>query len=310
MAAQQRHETVLLDGAMERLLVDSEGFYIDGTFGRGGHARRILERLGDNGKLLAIDKDPQAIAAGRDMEGDDRIELVQASFAGMAELLDRRNMVGRISGVLLDLGVSSPQLDEAQRGFSFNQDGPLDMRMNPEEGQSAAEWLAGASERELANVFFRYGEERYARRIARAIVRHRGQEPLDTTMRLAEVVKQAHPAWEKHKHPATRVFQAIRIHVNQELGELERCLGQVLDVLRVGGRLVIISFHSLEDRIVKQFINKHVRGDDFPPGVPIRAADLKPRLSRVGRPLRADAREVTENPRARSAMLRAAEKIA
>ncbi len=310
MAAERSHQTVMLAEATELLLVDSDGVYVDGTFGRGGHARRILAALGDQGRLLALDKDPEAIAAGRPLSADPRLRLVQASFARLGELVAEEGLTGRVSGVLLDLGVSSPQLDDPQRGFSFSQDGPLDMRMNPREGQSAADWLATAPERELADVFFRYGEERHSRRIARAIVRAREQENVDSTGRLAAIVKEAHPAWEKHKHPATRVFQAIRIYLNAELDELRRCLDQVLDVLRIGGRLVVISFHSLEDRMVKQFINRQVSGDDFPPGVPVREDELRPRLKRIGKARKAAAPEVDGNPRARSAILRAAEKIA
>jgi len=211
---------------------------------------------------------------------------------------------------LLDLGVSSPQLDEAQRGFSFIQDGPLDMRMNPEEGQSAAQWLASASEQEIADVIYRYGEERFSRRMARALIEHRKLQPIATTLQLAEIIKQANPAWEKHKHPATRAFQGIRIHINRELEELQSVLQQALDVLRVGGRLVVISFHSLEDRIVKQFINKQSKGDDYPAGVPVQYADLNPRVKKIGKAVKADDDEVRVNPRSRSAIMRVAEKIA
>ena len=211
---------------------------------------------------------------------------------------------------MLDLGVSSPQLDDAQRGFSFVSDGPLDMRMNPQEGISAAQWIAEASEQEIADVIYRYGEERFSRRMARAIVARRQVAPITGTLELAEIIKQANPAWEKHKHPATRAFQAIRIHVNRELDDLQSVLTQALEVLQPGGRLVVISFHSLEDRIVKQFINEQARGDDYPAGVPIQFADLNPRLLKLGKAIKADAREVAANPRSRSAIMRVAEKLA
>ena len=241
---------------------------------------------------------------------DTRFEVVQGSFSRLAELVASAGLTGKVSGVLLDLGVSSPQLDEAQRGFSFIQDGPLDMRMNPEEGQSAAEWLASASEQEIADVIYRYGEERFSRRMARALIEHRKLQPIATTLQLAEIIKQANPAWEKHKHPATRAFQGIRIHINRELEDLQSVLQQALDVLRVGGRLVVISFHSLEDRIVKQFINKQSKGDDYPAGVPVQYADLNPRVKIIGKAVKADDDEVRVNPRSRSAIMRVAEKIA
>ena len=307
----QAHDTVLLKPAVDALVTDDAGFYVDGTFGRGGHSRAILQRLGPAGRLLAIDKDPDAISAAHsEFQTDPRFAIEQGSFARLADLLELRGVKGKVTGVLLDLGVSSPQLDEAQRGFSFIQDGPLDMRMNPAEGVSAADWLASASEQEIADVIYRYGEERFSRRMARAIVNERKLQPITTTLRLAEIVKQANPAWEKHKHPATRAFQAIRIHINKELDDLQACLEQMLDVLAVGGRMVIISFHSLEDRLVKQFIAEQVKGDDFPMGVPVQYADLNPRLKKIGKAIKADAEELEVNPRARSAIMRIAEKIA
>ena len=296
---------------LQWLLEDGAGFYVDGTFGRGGHSRRILQGLQPQGRLLAIDKDPEAIRVARaELGTDTRFEVVQGSFSRLAELVASAGLTGKVSGVLLDLGVSSPQLDEAQRGFSFIQDGPLDMRMNPEEGQSAAEWLASASEQEIADVIYRYGEERFSRRMARALIEHRKLQPIATTLQLAEIIKQANPAWEKHKHPATRAFQGIRIHINRELEDLQSVLQQALDVLRVGGRLVVISFHSLEDRIVKQFINKQSKGDDYPAGVPVQYADLNPRVKKIGKAVKADDDEVRVNPRSRSAIMRVAEKIA
>ncbi len=305
------HETVLLVPAVEALIGDRAGFYVDGTFGRGGHSQLILSMLDADGQLLGIDKDPQAIAAAeKTFCKDSRFKIAQGSFSMLAELVEMAGKTGKVSGILLDLGVSSPQLDEAQRGFSFTQDGPLDMRMNPNEGQSAAQWLAQAPEQEIADVIYRYGEEKFSRRMARAIVEYRKDTPITRTLQLAEIVKQANPAWEKHKHPATRAFQAIRIHINRELEDLQSILEQALDVLCVGGRLVVISFHSLEDRIVKQFIAKQARGDDYPAGVPVQFADLNPRVKKVGKAIKASDEEVARNQRSRSAVMRIAEKIA
>ena len=305
------HQAVLLRQAVDALVTDPDGRYVDGTFGRGGHSRLILERLSPRGRLLAIDRDPEAIAAAHRLAAaDSRLELRHASFGRLAELLDEAGWRSGVNGVLLDLGVSSPQLDEAARGFSFTKDGPLDMRMNPQEGISAGEWLARAPEQEIARVLYEYGEERFSRRMARAVVEARGRAPLTSTLQLAEILKQANPAWEKHKHPATRAFQGIRIFINDELGELERALADSLECLAVGGRLVVISFHSLEDRMVKRFIQKQEKGDDFPPGVPVRQAQLNPRLRRVGKALKSAGDEVADNVRARSAVMRVAEKIA
>jgi len=311
MSGALRHETVLLEPAVEALVSLPDGIYVDGTFGRGGHSLRILQCLSQQGRLLAFDKDPAAVHVAREcFAADNRFEIVPRSFADLREVLERRALAGKVSGMLLDLGVSSPQLDDAQRGFSFVSDGPLDMRMNPQEGISAAQWIAEASEQEIADVIYRYGEERFSRRMARAIVARRQVAPITGTLELAEIIKQANPAWEKHKHPATRAFQAIRIHVNRELDDLQSVLSQALEVLRPGGRLVVISFHSLEDRIVKQFINEQARGDDYPAGVPIQFADLNPRLRKLGKAVKADAGEVAANPRSRSAIMRVAEKLA
>jgi len=305
------HQSVLLQQAVDALVTDESGFYIDGTFGRGGHSKRILEKLSGEGRLLVVDKDPEAISEAEKLkQQDSRLIVAHCSFAQIADLADNHGVSGNVSGVLLDLGVSSPQLDEAERGFSFSKDGPLDMRMNNAEGMTAQEWLTSAREEEMARVFFEYGEERFSRRIARAIAEERKQTSITGTLQLAELVKQAHPAWEKHKHPATRVFQAIRIHINNELGELEQVLSSIVGILRTGGRMVVISFHSLEDRLVKQFINREQRGDDFPPDMPVTQSQLNPRLKRVGKQVRADVAEVSENVRARSAVLRVAEKIA
>ena len=306
-----QHQSVLLQQAVDALVTDKSGFYIDGTFGKGGHSRKILNGLSDQGRLLVVDKDPQAIIEARKLqEQDPRLIVAHSSIADIADLASSNGVAGKVSGVLLDLGVSSPQLDDAGRGFSFSKDGPLDMRMNTEAGITAAQWLAQAREEEMVKVFFEYGEEKFSRRIARAITEVRKHSPITTTLQLAEIVKQANPAWEKHKHPATRVFQAIRIHINNELQELEQALSDIVTVLRTGGRMVVISFHSLEDRLVKQFISKEERGDDFPPDMPVTQAQLNPRLKRVGKALKADTGEVSRNIRARSAVLRVAEKIA
>jgi 16S rRNA (cytosine1402-N4)-methyltransferase len=310
MAAVQGHETVLLYPAVDALVTDCAGFYVDGTFGRGGHARLILGRLDKNGQLLAVDKDPRAISVGQElMSSDPRFVIRQGSFAELDAWVREAGRVGAVAGLLLDLGVSSPQLDEAERGFSFMQDGPLDMRMNPDEGLSAAQWLAVADEQEIADVIYRYGEDRFSRRLARAIVRERELTPITRTLQLAEIVKQANPAWERHKHPATRAFQAIRIFINRELESLESVLDKSLELLMPGGRLVVISFHSLEDRIVKQFMQKHSRGDDFPRDLPVTSAQLKPRLRKIGKAVKPDDVEVQANPRARSAVMRVAERI-
>lgn len=311
MSDHLHHETVLLDAAVEALVVDRDGFYVDCTFGRGGHSRKILQSLSEKGRLLAIDKDPEAISVAQgEFSQDKRFSVVQGSFAELSRFVKEAGVDGAVSGVLLDLGVSSPQLDEAQRGFSFSNDGPLDMRMNPSEGESAAQWIESAAEEEIANVIYRYGEERFSRRMARAIVEQRKVAPITSTLQLAEIIKEANPAWEKHKHPATRAFQGIRIYINKELEDLESVLPQAMEVLAAGSRLVVISFHSLEDRMVKQFIDKQSKGDDFPPGVPVLFADLNPRVKKIGKMVKASDEEVRENPRSRSAVMRVAQKLA
>lgn len=305
------HRTVLLEEAVAGLVNDVDGVYVDGTFGRGGHSRLLLSKLGPNGRLIGIDKDPQAVASGQMLaQQDSRFSMVQGSFAEMRELLVAHHIDKPIAGVLLDLGVSSPQLDQAERGFSFVNDGALDMRMNPQVGESAAAWLARVDEADLVYVLKEYGEERFARRIARAIVEARGQQPITGTLQLAKIVAEANPAWEKGKNPATRTFQAIRIHVNNELGDLERLLDEVLDLLAIGGRLAIISFHSLEDRLVKRFMRGHARGDDLPSYIPVTSNQLQIRLRTVGKAIKPSIEEVEINPRARSAVLRVAEKVA
>ncbi|PMR76891.1 16S rRNA (cytosine(1402)-N(4))-methyltransferase RsmH [Billgrantia endophytica] len=304
-----RHASVLLDGAVETLVHDPRGVYLDGTFGRGGHSRAILARLAPEGRLLAIDRDPQAIAEAASIE-DPRFIIERTEFARLDELARRHELHGRLAGVLLDVGVSSPQLDDPERGFSFLRDGPLDMRMDPTHGVSAADWLAGAAESDIARVFKTYGEERFAKRLARAVVTRRAERPFTRTADLAEVLKAAHPAWEKGKHPATRAFQALRIHVNGELEQLDEALEAALEALAPGGHLVVISFHSLEDRRVKRFIREHVRGDtDLPRGVPIRDDQLARRLMSLGKARRPTPEEIEANPRARSAVMRAARKL-
>ncbi|PAU75666.1 16S rRNA (cytosine(1402)-N(4))-methyltransferase RsmH [Halomonas salipaludis] len=303
-----RHSSVLLDGAVEALLHDPDGIYLDGTFGRGGHSRAILERLGDGGRLVAIDRDPEALAAAGSID-DPRFSIERGEFARLGEIAEAHGVHGKLAGILLDIGVSSPQLDDPERGFSFLRDGPLDMRMDPDQGESAAQFLARAGEAEMAGVFKAYGEERYAKRLARAIIARRSERPFTRTADLAEVVKTAHPAWEKHKHPATRVFQALRIQVNAELEQLDAALEAALEALAPGGHLVVISFHSLEDRRVKRFIRDHVRGDShLPRGMPIRDDQLERRLEALGKARRPGADEVDDNPRARSAVMRAARK--
>jgi 16S rRNA (cytosine1402-N4)-methyltransferase len=304
------HRAVLLDEAVDALKVRADGIYIDGTFGRGGHSREILKLLGPEGRLYALDRDPQAIAVGEQLQAEDeRFSITAARFSDMQKCTDQWGLTGKIDGVLLDIGVSSPQLDDAARGFSFRSDGPLDMRMNPNEGISAAQWINKAGDVEIADVLWRYGEERCSRRLARAIVAAREELAITTTKQLAEIIKVAHPRWEKNKDPATRSFQAIRIFINKEMEELESCLDQSLDVLAVGGRLSVISFHSLEDRMVKQFIQRNTKGKELPLDLPIQGADATGRLRRMGKMIKAGKEELNENPRARSACLRVAEKV-
>jgi len=307
--SQDLHRSVLLREAVDALVVDPGGFYIDGTFGRGGHSALVLERLSDSGRLLAVDKDPQAIAFAEERFGNEpRFGIWHGSFADMDQAAAAE--AGQVSGILLDLGVSSPQLDQAERGFSFMQDGPLDMRMDTSRGISAAEWVNTESEAELARVFKEYGEERFARRMAGAIVRRRAEKPFERTLDLAEVVKAANPAWEKGKHPATRVFQAIRIHVNGELDDLHAALKKSLALLKPGGRLVVISFHSLEDRIVKRFIREQEKGPQLPRGLPVMDSQIHKTLRAVGKAVKAEAEEVGGNVRSRSAVMRVAERLA
>ncbi len=306
------HITVLLDEAVAALAVRPDGRYLDGTFGRGGHSRLLLRQLGPEGCLLGFDKDPQAIATGQALAAEDgRFVVIQRSFAELGEEVAQRGWSGTLSGILLDLGVSSPQLDDPERGFSFLNDGPLDMRMNPDRGISAAQWIATAAEEEIARVFKEYGEERFAKRMARAVVQRRNDKPFERTADLAQVLTAANPAWEKGKNPATRAFQGLRIFINNELGDLETGLEAALEALEVGGRLVVISFHSLEDRIVKQFMRRHAKGeaDTLPRDLPIIPKAFVPRLKLLGKPRYASAEELKANPRSRSAVMRVAEKL-
>lgn len=306
-----QHVTVLLQEAVDALITNPAGFYVDGTFGRGGHSALVLQHLSPEGRLLGIDKDLAAIAVANErFANDERFAIAHGSFAELAELVEARAMTGKVDGVLLDLGVSSPQLDEAERGFSFQNDGPLDMRMDQTRGQSAADWVNTAAEEDIAYVLKEFGEERFAKRMARAIVTERQKTPFTRTKHLAEVIKEANPAWEKGKHPATRAFQAIRIHVNNELTDLDAVLEQALKVLAIGGRLVVISFHSLEDRVVKRFIRRQELGDPVPRGLPVRDEQLNKRMRSCGKAIKASDGEVDANVRSRSAIMRVAEKIA
>ena len=305
------HQSVLLQESINGLAIKASGVYVDGTFGRGGHSRAILQHLNQSGRLIAIDKDQEAIHyAQQHFVDDPRFTIVRSSFAKLGEIAKEVGVFGHIDGILLDLGVSSPQLDNPERGFSFMHQGPLDMRMDLEQDLDATRFVNHAEAAEMAMIFKQYGEERFARRIAGAIVTAREDSPILTTAALAEIVKAANPKWEKHKHPATRVFQAIRIHINQELTDLTACLKQCVAALAVGGRLVIISFHSLEDRIVKQFMRSEEQGMAPPPGVPIRAAEIKTSFKRVGKAVKPQDEEIKQNVRSRSAVLRIGEKIA
>jgi len=298
-----------LEQAVDGLKVRSDGCYVDCTFGRGGHSRLILARLGRAGRLIALDRDPQAVAAGGEID-DGRFRMLHGRFSRLAELAEEAG-VTRAHGILLDLGMSSPQLDDPARGFSFRFDAPLDMRMDAGGGVTAAEWLAHAAETEIREVIKNHGEERFAKQIAAAIVAARARGPVGTTRQLAALVAEAVPAREPHQDPATRTFQALRIHLNQELEELSLALPQCLQLLKPAGRLVVISFHSLEDRIVKRFMRDNARPDPLPRRLPLRAHELpQPKVKLLGRPLRPSAAEIAANPRSRSAVMRIAERTA
>ncbi len=311
MTAGAGHVPVLLEPVLDGLAIRQDGCYVDGTFGRGGHSRAILDRLGEGGRLIAIDRDPAAIAsAPRAMLGDSRFELVRGEFAQLGTIVAERGLAGQIDGILLDLGVSSPQLDEAERGFSFLRDGPLDMRMDPNAGEPASAWLARVEERELVRTLKQFGEERAAGRIARAIIAARKERPITRTVELAGIVESVAPRRDQKIHPATRTFQALRIAINDELGQLEAALEASVDLLRAGGRLCVISFHSLEDRIVKRFMRNASREPEQYRGMPDIPEEYRPRLALVGKAVMAGAGEIDANVRARSARLRIAERRA
>lgn len=304
------HIPVLLQESIEGLNVRRDGIYIDTTFGRGGHSQAILTRLGPTGKLLAIDKDPEAVAYARaNLNNESRFAIEQGSFANLKDIAQRYEILGCVDGILLDLGVSSPQLTDSQRGFSFSHEGPLDMRMDTTQSLNAYQWINSAHEAEIAQVLDELGEERFARRIAKAVVEQRVIKAIETTKELAEMIERVVPYRERKKHPATRTFQAIRIYINQELTDLTACLDQCLEVLAVHGRIVAISFHSLEDRIVKQFIHKRVQRYESVMHLLSQPKEIEPLLRKIGRPIKPSNMEIKNNPRARSAILRIAEKL-
>lgn len=307
------HTPVLLAPVLAGLAVQPDGFYVDATYGRGGHSSAILQGLNDSGRLLVMDRDPAAIAAAEQrFAGDQRVAVVEGSFTLLKQAVENARMMGQVQGVLLDLGVSSPQLEDPARGFSFMHDGPLDMRMDTSVGPSVAAWLANAQETAISRVLRDFGEERHARRIARAICQARATAAIERTGQLARIISEAIPKrfHEPGRHPATKSFQALRIFINGELDELRAVLPQLLDVLAPGGRLAIISFHSLEDRIVKRFLREQSRGDPYPVELPVPASALNPALKLIGRAQHAEADETEYNPRARSAVLRVAERCA
>lgn len=304
------HETVLLHETVDGAYV-GPGVYVDGTYGRGGHSRLLLSRLDDSSTLVVFDKDPLAIASANELaEEDGRVVVIQDGFSQLKTHLEALGFYGQVSGILVDLGVSSPQLDDATRGFSFQAEGPLDMRMNPNAGVSAAQWLKTVNETELADVLYQFGDERFSRRIARAIVQARNEEPIETTTQLASIIKVAHPKWDHKKHPATKSFQAIRIYINEELAELDRLLLDSVDALKTGGHLAVISFHSLEDRAVKRFIKLQASGPELPPGLPIQESQIERKMKSVGKAIKASKEEIAGNKRSRSAVLRVAERLA
>jgi 16S rRNA (cytosine1402-N4)-methyltransferase len=307
--SEYEHRPVLLEEAVEALEIRPDGKYLDGTFGRGGHSRAILARLSGKGCLFALDRDPEAVSAGKTLEQvDSRFRIVQGDFAEMERNVHEWGVEEGLDGILLDLGVSSPQLDDPERGFSFMGEGPLDMRMNPLQGESAKEWLAEAQERELTRVFWEFGEERFARRIARSIVMTRQKQRLETTGQLARLIEKTIGRREKNKHPATRCFQAIRIYINDELTQLAKGLEVAIRLLRPGGRLVVISFHSLEDRLVKRTMREAARPGKVRRNIP-QHPDFEPVLKPVGKAIKPSANELSVNPRARSAVMRVAEKL-
>lgn len=310
MLAGNNHRPVLLQAALQALAVRPEGVYVDGTYGRGGHSREILARLGPPGRLIAIDRDPEAVTAAQvEWLDDRRFAIYRGAFSMLERIAQQTGVAGRVNGVLLDLGVSSTQLDDPRRGFSFLHNGPLDMRMDPDTGESVAEWLQHAAENEITDVIYQFGEERFSKRIARAIVAARAMALITTTVQLATIVSAAIPTRERNRHPATRTFQALRIFINRELDELSACLDQCLRILTPGGRLAVISFHSLEDRLVKRFIRTYSRETPPDPRAPWLRSTAVPLLRAIGKAIRPDAAEVAGNARARSAVLRVAERL-
>ena len=309
----QAHAPVMHDEVIAALAIKPKGRYVDGTYGRGGHARSILAALDEDGSLIVMDRDPQAIADARASLGaDDRVTIIHDDYANLYARIAELGLLEQVDGILLDLGVSSPQLDDARRGFSFQHNGPLDMRMNPEQGESAAEWLQHADEAEIARVLWEYGEERHSRRIARKLVEVRQSSPIEDTATLASIISGMMPRPKNNKHPATRSFQAIRIHINQELAQIQQLLETVLDILKIGGRLLVISFHSLEDRLIKRFFKAQSTGPKIPRGLPLRDSEINAqiRMHSKGKAIKAGSDELSSNPRARSAVLRVAERAA
>ncbi|PRO73821.1 16S rRNA (cytosine(1402)-N(4))-methyltransferase [Alteromonas alba] len=310
MTASFSHTSVLLQECLDGLAIKPDGIYIDATFGRGGHSGEILKQLGSNGRLIAFDRDPQAIEAADRFADDKRFEIVHSAFGDMAEVIAQMGLTQQIDGVLMDLGVSSPQLDDAERGFSFLRDGPLDMRMDTSRGLSAADWLNSADEQDITQVIKEFGEEKFGKRIAHAIVNYRQQQPLARTSELVTIIDQAMPVKDKFKHPATRTFQGIRIYINAELEQLRVGLKAATGILRPGGRMAVISFHSLEDRLVKRFMKEQSKGKALPPGLPVTQAEIDAEkvLTLIGKAIKPGEEELKHNVRSRSAVLRVAEK--
>ncbi|MBV1911074.1 MAG: 16S rRNA (cytosine(1402)-N(4))-methyltransferase RsmH [Kangiellaceae bacterium] len=309
MKPKQSHITVLLNEAVDGLNIKPDGIYLDGTFGRGGHSRLILEKLGVNGRLIGIDRDLQAVQTAKEFEKDSRFSFFHQNFANIKSLLEQQGLLNKIDGILLDLGVSSPQLDQAERGFSFSKDGPLDMRMDTSKGISAQDWINSAAVEDMKKVFKEYGEEKFSLRIARGIEAYRSEKQITGTLELANIIDKACPVKDKFKHPATRTFQAIRIFINDELGEIRATLQDMYHLLASGGRMSVISFHSLEDRIVKRFIKSESQGIQLPKEIPVLATDMDIKFKKIGKAIKASKEEVVANPRSRSAILRIAEKF-
>ena len=309
-ATEYTHTPVLINETLHGLNLQADGIYIDCTFGRGGHSKAILQQLNEQGRLFAIDKDPDAVTSlDASLSNDKRFSLHHGSFTMLGKLLEEKNLMGCINGILLDLGVSSPQFDDSTRGFSFQKDAELDMRMDNRTGLSAADWINSADQQEIIEILFKYGEEKYAKKIARSIIKEREIKPITRTHQLANLIISAVPRREKGKHPATRTFQAIRIMINNEVSELQNVLSQTVGALTNGGRLLVISFHSLEDRIVKRFIRENSRGDTVPIEVPVTANYFKPKFKKIGKAIHPSQEEINQNPRSRSAVLRIAERI-